>query len=80
MKTLQDMLDSDFDTVVAWLEDNSDKFYLVPKNFLDDWTKDCLIDDVERIEAGAPSGEVFDDLGIVEELAYAVVGFIKEKE
>ena len=77
MENLQQMLDSDMGDVIAWLEVNSDKFYLVPKDFMTDSDKELLIDSVEAVVDGAPRGEIYDELDFIEDVMSAVYNVVK---
>ncbi len=78
MKTLKDMLESDFGTVADWLEANYDKYYLVPKDFLSEDTKEGVHCGVEAVnEHDAPRGEIWDSLDEIEEVMNAVAEIIE---
>ncbi len=60
MKTLKDLLNSDFNTVAEWLEENADNYYLVPKDFIPTELKESIVEQVET-NVGLEIRDMFDD-------------------
>ena len=75
---LEDLLNQDLDSAIGWLEENSHKYYLVPKDFMSDFDKECNVESVDAIEQGAPRGEILDSMDMNEEMLYTLNKIITE--
>ena len=53
-------------------------FYIIPKDFMSDWDKECIIDFTDSIEAGAPRGEMLDSMDFNEMMLYTLNDIIED--